>query len=77
MKIDLVGPRNRGLATGLNEFAGYLSVAGAAWATGIVAEQYGLRPGPFYLGHCCSGDRPHALGAPGEGNTAARQLRSS
>ncbi|HWO89829.1 MAG TPA: MFS transporter, partial [Gemmatimonadales bacterium] len=50
MKIDLVGPRNRGLATGLNEFAGYLSVAAAAWATGIVAEHYGLRPGPFYLG---------------------------
>jgi MFS family permease len=50
MKIDLVGPRQRGLAMGLNEFAGYLSVALTALATGIVAEAFGLRPEPFYLG---------------------------
>lgn len=50
MKIDLVGPRQRGLAMGLNEFAGYLAVALAALATGYVAEAYGLRPEPFYLG---------------------------
>ncbi len=50
MKIDLVGPRQRGLAMGLNEFAGYLAVALAALATGWVAEAYGLRPEPFYLG---------------------------
>jgi len=50
MKIDLVGPRQRGLAMGLNEFAGYLAVAAAAFATGWVAAQSGLRPDPFYLG---------------------------
>jgi MFS family permease len=50
MKIDLVGSRRRGLAMGLNEFAGYLAVAGAAFATGWVAARAGLRPQPFYLG---------------------------
>ncbi|MFW5966128.1 MAG: MFS transporter [Persicimonas sp.] len=50
MKIDLAGPENRGLAMGLNEFAGYFAVAGAALATGWVAAQWGLRPEPFYLG---------------------------
>src|ERR1051326_1518977 len=50
MKIDLVGPRRRGLAMGLNEFAGYVAVAVAAFATGLVASRYGLRPQPFYLG---------------------------
>jgi predicted MFS family arabinose efflux permease len=50
MKIDLVGPARRGLAMGLNEFAGYVAVAAAAWATGWIAAHYGLRPEPFYLG---------------------------
>ncbi|HET9428896.1 MAG TPA: MFS transporter [Allosphingosinicella sp.] len=50
MKIDLAGPKNRGLAMGLNEFAGYFAVALAAWATGYLAAAYGLRPEPFYLG---------------------------
>ena len=50
MKIDLVGPRQRGLAMGLNEFSGYLAVAASALATGYVAEGFGLRPEPFYLG---------------------------
>jgi MFS family permease len=50
MKIDLVGPKQRGLAMGLNEFAGYLAVALAALGTGYVAQAYGLRPEPFYLG---------------------------
>ncbi len=50
MKIDLVGPRNRGLATGLNEFAGYLAVGVTALVTGYLASAYGLRPEPFYLG---------------------------
>jgi len=50
MKIDLVGPARRGLAMGLNEFAGYTAVAGAAWATGWIAAHEGLRPEPFYLG---------------------------
>jgi len=50
MKIDLAGPSKRGLAMGLNEFAGYFAVAGSALATGYVAAQFGLRPEPFYLG---------------------------
>ena len=50
MKIDLVGPKQRGLAMGLNEFSGYLAVAGSALATGWIAARYGLRPQPFYLG---------------------------
>jgi len=50
MKIDLAGPRQRGLAVGLNEFAGYLAVGLTALATGYLASVYGLRPAPFYLG---------------------------
>jgi MFS family permease len=50
MKVDLVGPKSRGLAVGLNEFAGYLSVGLTAFLTGYIAERYGLRPQPFYLG---------------------------
>jgi MFS family permease len=50
MKIDLVGPAQRGLAMGLNEFAGYVALAGSALATGWIAASYGLRPQPFYLG---------------------------
>ena len=50
MKIDLAGPKNRGLAMGLNEAAGYFAVALSALATGFVAAEFGLRPQPFYLG---------------------------
>ena len=50
MKIDLAGAKNRGLAMGLNEFAGYFAVAGSALATGLIASHYGLRPEPFFLG---------------------------
>jgi MFS family permease len=50
MKIDLAGPRRRGLAMGLNEFGGYVAVALSALATGFIAQVYGLRPEPFYLG---------------------------
>jgi MFS family permease len=50
MKIDLVGPARRGLAMGLNEAAGYAAVAVTALATGYIAESYGLRPEPFFLG---------------------------
>ena len=50
MKMDLVGEKNRGLAMGLNEFAGYLSVAIIALLTGWIAGEYGLRPYPFYVG---------------------------
>lgn len=50
MKIDLAGPQKRGLAMGLNEFAGYFAVAASALATGTIASTFGLRPQPFYLG---------------------------
>jgi MFS family permease len=50
MKIDLVGANRRGLAMGLNEFSGYVAVAGGALATGCIAAEYGLRPAPFYPG---------------------------
>jgi MFS family permease len=50
MKIDLVGAKKRGLAMGLNEFAGYVALSGSALATGWIAANYGLRPQPFYLG---------------------------
>ena len=50
MKIDLVGASRRGLAMGLNEFAGYAALAASAWATGWIASRSGLRPDPFYLG---------------------------
>ncbi|HEX4852408.1 MAG TPA: MFS transporter, partial [Puia sp.] len=50
MKIDLVGENQRGLAMGLNEFAGYVAVALVAFATGWIATRYGLRPYPFVVG---------------------------
>jgi len=50
MKIDLVGPKNRGLAMGLNEAAGYGAVGLTALITGYMASYYGLRPEPFYIG---------------------------
>ncbi len=50
MKIDLVGPRQRGLAMGLNEAAGYLAVSLTSLAAGWIAAQHGLRPAPFLLG---------------------------
>ncbi len=50
MKVDLVGPRRRGLALGLNEAAGYSSVAVTALVTGFIADRAGLRPAPFVLG---------------------------
>lgn len=50
IKIDLVGEKDRGFAMGLNEFAGYVAVAIVAFATGLIASKYGLRPYPFYIG---------------------------
>ncbi len=50
MKVDLVGPKGRGLAVGLNEFAGYLAVGVTAFLTGYLAARYGLRPVPVYIG---------------------------
>lgn len=50
MKMDLVGEKDRGLAMGLNEFAGYLAVGAMAFLTGYLAAQYGPRPVPFQVG---------------------------
>jgi MFS family permease len=50
MKMDLVGEKQRGLAMGINEFAGYLAVGIVAFLTGYIAEKYGVRPYPFYIG---------------------------
>jgi MFS family permease len=55
MKIDLVGPKQRGLAMGLNEAAGYCAVAITALATGFIAARAGLRPDPFFLGMAFAG----------------------
>jgi MFS family permease len=50
MKVDIAQPRQRGLAVGLNEFAGYGGVAIIAYVTSVIATQHGLRPEPFYVG---------------------------
>jgi MFS family permease len=50
MKIDLAGPARRGLALGINEFAGYVAVAASAMGSGLLAEHFGLRPEPLLLG---------------------------
>ncbi len=50
LKIDLVGEKNRGLAMGLNESAGYLAVGAVAFLTGWIASEYGITPYPFYVG---------------------------
>ena len=50
MKIDLIGPRRRGFAMGLNEFAGYLALAGAGILSTVAAGHYGLRAGAAYPG---------------------------
>ena len=55
MKIDLVGPDRRGLAMGLNEASGYGALALTALATGFIAEAWGLRPAPFFLGLAYAG----------------------
>jgi len=49
MKIDLAGPRRRGLALGLNEASGYLAVSAAAATAGFLAATYGIRPVPYLL----------------------------
>jgi len=54
MKVDLVGPRQRGLAIGLNESSGYLAVSAAALVTGFLAARHGLRPAPFLFGEAAA-----------------------
>ncbi len=50
MKIDLVGSKNRGLAMGINEFAGYVSVGLAALLAGNIAATWGYQYYPFLPG---------------------------
>ena len=54
MTIDLVGSARRGVAMGISAGAGYLGVAAAAFASGVVAARYGLRPEPFFVGLACA-----------------------
>jgi MFS family permease len=69
MKVDLVGPKGRGLAVGLNEFAGYFAVCLTALLTGYLASRYGLRPMPIYLEvfYAVTGTILSALVVPAEG----------
>lgn len=55
MKMDLAGRRHRGLAASANEAAGYAAVAVSAWVTGYLADRYGLRPEPLFLGVAFAG----------------------
>lgn len=50
MKIDLVGEKNRGLAMGLNESAGYLAVGSVALLTAFIAQSYQDVTLSYYLG---------------------------
>jgi MFS family permease len=50
MKIDLVGPKRRGLAMGLNEAAGYVAVSLAALCSGYLAGVYGYRAALLAIG---------------------------
>jgi MFS family permease len=59
MKIDLVGPRRRGLALGLNEAAGYGGVALAAGLSGLLAAVY---PGVWAIAQIATGHWSDTLG---------------
>ena len=50
MKVDIVGQKNRGLAMGINEFAGYLSVGLASYLASSIAADYGYAYFPFIPG---------------------------
>jgi MFS family permease len=50
MKIDLVGEKNRGLAMGINEFAGYLSVGVVSFLAGYIASTTGNVTNAFLPG---------------------------
>jgi MFS family permease len=75
MKIDLAGPRRRGLAMGLNEAAGYMAVAVTAYLTGLIAARAGLRPGTVLPGPCLRRPRPQPVGATGPRDPRARPPR--
>jgi MFS family permease len=50
MKVDIAGQKNRGLAMGINEFAGYLSVGLASYLASSIASGYGYAYFPFIPG---------------------------
>lgn len=50
MKIDIAEEKNRGLAMGLNEFAGYFAIGIVTFFAAYIAARYGIRPYPFYIG---------------------------
>lgn len=50
MKIDLVGAKNRGFAMGINEAAGYIAIGAVAFLSASLANNYAIRPYPFYIG---------------------------
>lgn len=76
MKIDLAGQKDRGLAMGLNEFAGYLAVAAVAFLTGWMATEFGLRPYPFLPGHRFGCSRVSPVGFSGQGYRSLCAARS-
>lgn len=49
MKMDVAGPLQRGVAMGLNEFAGYLALGLTAFFTGWMGSHGGVYPFPLYL----------------------------
>ena len=81
MKIDLVGSARRGLAMGLNEFAGYIALAAAALLTGWIAADTALRPEPFYPGIAFVGaaycSRSFSCGKPATMRSRGRRRRRS
>lgn len=48
-KIDLVGPKRRGLAVGIDESSGYVGTALGGYLAALLAAHFGLRPDPYYL----------------------------
>ena len=75
MKVDLVGPQRRGLALGLNEFAGYLSVALSAWATGYIAEPVRAPARAVLLRRGRRHPGPRLVGAVRPGDARSRRAR--
>ena len=78
MKIDLVGPKSRGLAVGLNEFAGYLAVGVTAFLTGYLARATVCAPCRSISASAtrfsgCGNSGGCRTGACGDGPGAARQ----
>jgi len=49
-KLDITRPDQRGLTIGLNEFSGYVGVAGAGIITGYLASAFGARHGVAVFG---------------------------